>query len=240
MALAFGTPRPDTARPPSPTAPVPPDLSTLRAPLEAGLEQLGLALAPSQVDQLLAYLALLAHWNTVHNLTAVRDPAQMVPRHLLDSLAVLPWVEGDTLCDLGSGAGLPGIPLAIAAPRLRVWLVEATGKKARFLELVARELGLARVQVIAERAESAKVPQRVATVTARALAALPEIARHAARWLAPGGKLLALKGPNYAEELAGLPAGWTIEATPRLTVPGLDADRVLVVVKRAGSAASSR
>lgn len=215
-----------------------PDLPTLRVPLEAGLAQLRIELAPAQVDQLLAYLALLAHWNTVHNLTAVRDPAQMVPRHLLDSLAVLPWVQGDTLCDLGSGAGLPGIPLAIAAPRRRTWLVESTGKKARFLELVARELGLANVQVVAERAESARVPQRVDTATARALAALPEIVRYAARWLAPGGRLLALKGPGHAGELAGLPAGWKVEATPRLTVPGLDADRFLVVVKRAGSAAT--
>ena len=213
-----------------------PDLPTLRVPLEAGLAQLRIELAPAQVDQLLAYLALLAHWNTVHNLTAVRDPAQMVPRHLLDSLAVLPWVQGDTLCDLGSGAGLPGIPLAIAAPRRRTWLVESTGKKARFLELVVRELGLANVQVVAERAESAKVPQRVDTVTARALAALPQIVRYAGRWLAPGGRLLALKGPGHADELAGLPAGWKVEATPRLTVPGLDADRFLVVVKRAGSA----
>ena len=213
-----------------------PDLPTLRVPLEAGLAQLRIELAPAQVDQLLAYLALLAHWNTVHNLTAVRDPAQMVPRHLLDSLAVLPWVQGDTLCDLGSGAGLPGIPLAIAAPRRRTWLVESTGKKARFLELVVRELGLANVQVVAERAESAKVPQRVDTVTARALAALPQIVRYAGRWLAPGGRLLALKGPGHADELAGLPAGWKVEAIPRLTVPGLDADRFLVVVKRAGSA----
>lgn len=217
---------------------MPPDLPTLRVPLEAGLAQLRIELAPAQVDQLLAYLALLAHWNTVHNLTAVRDPAQMVPRHLLDSLAVLPWVQGDTLCDLGSGAGLPGIPLAIAAPSRRTWLVESTGKKARFLELVARELGLANVQVVAERAESAGVPQRVATATARALAALPEIVRYAARWLAPGGRLLALKGPGHADELAGLPAGWKVEAAPRLTVPGLDADRFLVVVKRAGSAAT--
>ena len=219
---------------------MPPDLPTLRVPLEAGLAQLRIELAPAQVDQLLAYLALLAHWNTVHNLTAVRDPAQMVPRHLLDSLAVLPWVQGDTLCDLGSGAGLPGIPLAIAAPSRRTWLVESTGKKARFLELVARELGLANVQVVAERAESARVPQRVATVTARALAALPQIVRYAGRWLAPGGRLLALKGPGHADELAGLPAGWKVEATPRLTVPGLDADRFLVVVKRAGSAATPR
>lgn len=217
-----------------------PDLPTLRVPLEAGLAQLRIELAPSQVDQLLAYLALLAHWNTVHNLTAVRDPAQMVPRHLLDSLAVLPWVQGDTLCDLGSGAGLPGIPLAIAAPSRRTWLVESTGKKARFLELVARELGLANVQVVAERAESARVPQRVDTVTARALAALPELVRYAGRWLAPGGRLLALKGPGHADELAGLPAGWKVEATPRLIVPGLDADRFLVVVKRAGSAATPR
>ena len=212
----------------------------MESELARGIAALGVDLPAEAQARLMAFATLLAKWNRVYNLTALRDESQVLTHHLLDSLAVLPWVEGDTLCDLGSGAGLPGIPLAIAAPRLRVWLVESTGKKARFLELVVRELGLARVQVIAERAESAKVPQRVATVTARALAALPEIARHAARWLAPGGKLLALKGPNYAEELAGLPAGWTIEATPRLTVPGLDADRVLVVVKRAGSAASSR
>jgi 16S rRNA (guanine527-N7)-methyltransferase len=203
----------------------------LRDPLEAGLAALGLGFAPAQVDALLDYVALLVRWNAVYNLTAVRDPREMVVRHLLDSLAIAPHVQGMSLADLGSGAGLPGIPLAIADRTRRVCLVESNGKKARFLREAARRLGLERVVVLQARAESAPVPEPFEAVTARALAALPELARLAGRWLAPGGALHAMKGPDHRDELAALPAGWSVAATHRLAIPGLDADRWLVVLR---------
>ena len=210
----------------------------LRAPLEAGLAALGLALAPAQVDALLDYLALLSRWNAVYNLTAVRDPREMVVRHLLDSLAIAPHVRGADIADLGSGAGLPGIPLAIADRDRHVYLVESNGKKARFLREVLRRLELANATVIEARAESAPVPSPSGAVTARALAALPELALLAGRWLAPGGALYAMKGPDHRDEVAALPAGWSVAATHRLAIPGLDADRWLVVLKPSATAAS--
>jgi len=207
---------------------------SLRPALESGTAALGLALASAQHDVLLDYLALLARWNAAYNLTAVRDTNEMVPRHLLDSLAIVAHVRESRVADLGSGAGLPGIPLAIARPDVHVALVESNGKKARFLREAQRRLGLANVDVREARAEAGR-PGEVEAVVARALAALPELAKLAAHWLAPGGALYAMKGPGYQEELREIGPGWSHAATERLTVPGLDADRYLVVLKRSVS-----
>lgn len=206
------------------------------AALVAGLTALGIAPDEAVVQRLLDYLDLLARWNQTYNLTAVRDPDAMVTRHLLDSLAALPWVSGPRVADLGSGAGLPGIPLAILRPQVRFVLVEANGKKARFLRECVRRLGLANVAVVEARAEGAAHDDaahagRVDQVVARALAALPELAAYAAHWLGTGGELLALKGPDWREEMRGLPGGFNHVATHVLAVPGLDAGRVLVVLK---------
>jgi 16S rRNA (guanine527-N7)-methyltransferase len=201
------------------------------AALVAGLSALGIAPDQAVVQRLLDYLDLLARWNQTYNLTAVRDPDAMVTRHLLDSLAALPWVQGPRVADLGSGAGLPGIPLAILRPQVRFVLVEANGKKARFLRECVRRLALANVDVVEARAEGAAHDGRVDQVVARALAALPELAAYAAHWLEAGGQLLALKGPDWREELRGLPAGFEHIATHTLVVPGLDAGRVLVVLR---------
>ncbi len=201
------------------------------AALVAGLTALGIVPDESVVQRLLDYLDLLARWNQTYNLTAVRDPDAMVARHLLDSLAVLPWVQGPRVADLGSGAGLPGIPLAILRPGIAFWLVEANGKKARFLRECVRRLALANVSVVEARAEGAAHEARVDQVVARALAALPELAAYAAHWLEAGGELLALKGPDWREEMRGLPAGFDPVATHVLAVPGLDAGRVLVVLR---------
>jgi 16S rRNA (guanine527-N7)-methyltransferase len=202
-----------------------------RAALTAGARELKVELEPAQIEALLDYLALMLRWNAVYNLTAVREPDEMVTRHLLDSLALMPFLDGATLVDLGSGAGLPGIPLAIAMPALQVILVEANGKKARFLREAQRRLALANVRVVEARAEGAQTPEPAAMVTARALASLGDLARLAARWLRPDGRLLAMKGPGYEDEIRGLPAGWNVSAAHRLRVPGLDAERALVVVK---------
>lgn len=210
------------------------DRAALDAELAAGLAALGLPLDAAARGQLLDYVELLARWNATYNLTAVREPQAMLARHLLDSLAILPHLDADAVADLGTGPGLPGIPLAVARPGLRVVLVEANGKKARFLREAVRRLGLSSVTVIEARAEGAHPAEPLPRVVARALAALPELVRLADPWLAAGGRLLAMKGPGHEDERRGLPAGWQVEATHGITVPGLDAGRFLVVLKRAG------
>ena len=199
--------------------------------LESGLEALGLdaALAPP----LLEYLALLVRWNRTYNLTAVREPRQMVTRHLLDALALAPHLDAvASLADLGTGAGLPGIPLAIARPALRVALVESNGKKARFLRQAVRSLGLGNAGVHEYRAEALDLPGRFDAITARALATLADIVAVGGHLLRPGGRLLALKGARPDAEIAALPAGWRAGNIVRLHVPGLDAERHLVTVHR--------
>ncbi|MDL5364092.1 16S rRNA (guanine(527)-N(7))-methyltransferase RsmG [Xanthomonas sp. NCPPB 2654] len=201
------------------------------AALDHGLRAQGLdaaALAPP----LLAYLALLARWNRTYNLTAVRDPHEMVTRHLLDSLAMQPFVVEGTLADLGTGPGLPGIPLAIARPQLRVTLVESNGKKARFLREAVRQLRLDNARVAESRAEAVDEPGAYDVLTARALDTLAGIVAVGGHLLRPGGRLLAMKGMRPDEEIAALPPGWVMQAVHRLQVPGLDADRHLVVVER--------
>lgn len=207
----------------------------LDAPLREGLAVLALPceLAPP----LLAYLDLLARWNRAYNLTAVREPREMVPRHLLDSLAMEPFLDGiATLADLGTGPGLPGIPLAIARPGLRVTLVEANGKKARFLREAVRTLGLDNAEVAESRIEALDRPGAFDAITARALASLPQILGFGGHLLAPGGRLLAMKGARPDEEIAALPRGWRLEMLRRLTVPGLDGERHLAVVGRDATA----
>ena len=207
------------------------DRSALRASLTDGLRALGLALDADACERLLDYVALLERWNAAYNLTAVRDPREMVARHLLDSLAVLPHLAPGSLADLGSGAGLPGIPIAIAQPGRRVVLVESNGKKARFLRECVRALPLPNVEVAEVRAERGGAAPTDAAI-ARALATLAALCGYAEPWVADGGSLYAMKGPGYEPELAELPAGWRHEATRALSVPGLDAGRWLVVLKR--------
>ena len=203
------------------------------AELDAGLASLGLD--PACARPLRDYLALLERWNRTYNLTAVRDPREMVVRHLLDSLSMHGHVRDlATLADLGTGAGLPGIPLAIAVPRLEVTLVESNGKKARFLREAVRTLKLGNARVVEARAEDVDLDGVFDAITARALATLADILAVGAHLLAPGGRLLAMKGALPDAEIAALPAGWRLEAVHPLAVPGLDAARHLVVVGRGG------
>lgn len=203
----------------------------LLAELDAGLQALELDAALA--EPLLAYLALLDRWNRTYNLTAIREPRAMVSLHLLDSLAMHPFVRGiGALADLGTGAGLPGIPLAIAVPGLRVTLVESNGKKARFLREAVRTLGLGNARVAESRAEALAEPAAFDAITARAMASLADILAVGAHLLVPGGRLLAMKGARPVEEIAALPAGWCVEAIHPLAVPGLDAERHLVAVCR--------
>ncbi|WP_242112018.1 16S rRNA (guanine(527)-N(7))-methyltransferase RsmG [Luteimonas aquatica] len=210
----------------------PPALHPLAPDLVAGLQSL--SLDPALAEPLLAYLTLLDRWNRTYNLTAIRDPREMVTLHLLDSLAMHPHVRGiATLADLGAGAGLPGIPLAIAVPALRVTLVESNGKKARFLREAVRVLGLDNARVVEARAEAVDEPGAFDAITARALATLADILALGGHLLKPDGRLLAMKGARPDEELAALPAGWQARGVTPLRVPGLAAERHLVEIARA-------
>ena len=205
--------------------------AALRPELETGLSELGLGTALA--DPLLAYLALLQRWNQTYNLTAIRDPHEMLVKHVLDSLAMHAHVAGiESLADLGTGAGLPGIPLAIALQHLQVTLVESNGKKARFLREAARQLQLGNVKVAESRIEAFDAPGQFDAITARALASLPLILELGGHLLTPAGRLLAMKGVLPADEIAALPAGWHMLAAHPLQVPGLGAERHLVEVGR--------
>ena len=205
--------------------------AALRDELESGLGALDLA--PSLSEPLLAYVALLDRWNRTYNLTAIRDPGEMVAKHLLDSLAMHPFAASGTLADLGTGPGLPGIPLAIASPQLQVTLVESNGKKARFLREAVRTLRLSNARVAESRIEALDLPAAFDAITARALATLPLILQLGGHLLKPQGRLLAMKGAVPDTEIAALPPGWRVERIEPLSVPGLDAERHLVVVGRA-------
>jgi 16S rRNA (guanine527-N7)-methyltransferase len=206
------------------------DRDSLRARLAAGLLALDIPLDTDAIERLLDYVDLLVRWNGAFNLTAVRDPAEMVTRHLLDSLAILPYVSGRNLADLGSGAGLPGLPIAIATPEREVLLVDSNGKKARFLREAARRLALAKTRVAESRVEN--VEGAFDCITARAFASLGDMLAWGGHLLAPDGRWLALKGRFPDDELAGVPEAFEVEKTIELKVPGLDAERHLVILKR--------
>ena len=206
------------------------DRATLQAQLENGMAALGLELPGMAVDRLLDYQALLQRWNAAYNLTAVREPGQMVARHLLDSLAILPYVRGASLVDLGTGPGLPGIVLAIAAPGRRIVLVDSNGKKVRFLREAIRSLKLEGVSAVQSRVEA--VEGQFDCVTARAFASLADMLGWGGHLLAPDGLWLAMKGKRPDDELPGVPAGFAVRATHVLTVPGLDGERHLLEIAR--------
>ncbi|HUW53405.1 MAG TPA: 16S rRNA (guanine(527)-N(7))-methyltransferase RsmG [Rhodanobacter sp.] len=205
--------------------------AALQARLEQGIAGLGLTLPAEAVPRLLDYQALLERWNAAYNLTAVRDAAEMVTRHLLDSLAILPFVQGATLADLGTGPGLPGIPLAIAAPGREILLVDSNGKKVRFLREAIRSLKLDGVRAVQSRVED--VQCQFDCITARAFASLADMLGWGGHLLAPGGVWLAMKGKLPDDELPGIPAGFDVRAVHALTVPGLPAERHLLVLGRA-------
>ena len=206
----------------------------LQARLEQGIAELGLTVPAEAVPRLLDYQALLERWNAAYNLTAVRDPAEMITRHLLDSLAILPYVQGATLADLGTGPGLPGIPLAIVAPGREILLVDSNGKKVRFLREAIRALKLEGVRAVQSRVED--VQGQFDCITARAFASLADMLGWGGHLLAPGGIWLAMKGKRPDDELPGMPTGFEVRAFHELAVPGLQAERSLLVLgHRAGA-----
>lgn len=203
--------------------------------LETGLAAMELALSAAQQDALVAYLELLHRWNAAFNLSAVREPVAMVTRHVLDSLVLLPWLSDERLLDVGSGAGLPGVPLAVAAPRLRVTLLDSQGKKLRFLRQVRTELGLGHVTVVGARMENWSPDECFDTVTARACTRLDRLVAQAGHLVADDGCILAMKGRfDAVTETAQLPSAWRYHLTG-VSVPGLEAERSIVCVSRSGT-----
>jgi 16S rRNA (guanine527-N7)-methyltransferase len=201
------------------------------AALQRGLGELGLALPEGAQEKFLAYLELLAKWNKTYNLTAIRDPDKMISHHLLDSLAVLPHLPAGLLADIGSGGGLPGIPLAIAQPARRVMLNDANHKKAAFLQQAVIELKLTNAQVHIGRVQAWRPAQRFACVITRGFAELADFISACRHLLAPGGVLAAMKGVFPRAELERVPAGADCRDVRRLQVPLLEAERHLVLCR---------
>jgi 16S rRNA (guanine527-N7)-methyltransferase len=204
--------------------------------LREGLIALGLDLSASMQTKLLGYVALLKKWNRSYNLTAIRDESEMVTQHLLDSLSVLPVLEESALvgrrwADVGSGAGLPGIPLAIVRPDFDMTLIETVEKKSAFQRQAKIELGLSNITVTSGRVE--KIPGGLFdAVISRAFAELTSFVNIAGHLLAQNGRLYAMKGQASEDEMSHLPTGWAVLDCARLSVPGLDAQRHLIVIER--------
>lgn len=200
--------------------------------LAEGLRGMGLDLEPARQARLLDYLALLEKWNKTYNLTAIHDQARMLTHHLLDSLAILPHLETDRLLDVGSGAGLPGIPLAIARDGLAVTLIDASHKKCAFMQQAAIQLKLAALEVVHARVEEYRPGRPFPCIVSRAFSDLSELVGVTAHLLAPGGRWLAMKGVYPHEELAQL-KGARLRRDVQLHVPGLEADRHLIILEAA-------
>lgn len=205
--------------------------SALEQRLTEGLAQLGVSAGNFPAAALLRYLELMRQWNQAYNLTSITDPDDMVVRHLLDSATARPYLGGQNVLDLGTGAGLPGIPLALLEPSRRFTLLDSVGKKMRFLRQVVTELRLANVVLAQARFEDWRPQRPFDTIVCRAFGSLAEIARLCETKLAPGGRLVAMKGRRPTDEVTALPAGWRAATVEPVVVPGLDAERHIVVLE---------
>ena len=200
--------------------------------LAQGARQLGVALSEQQQEKLLGYMALLNKWNKAYNLTAVRDPNEMVSRHLLDSLSIVSFIDGQRWLDVGSGGGMPGVMLAIMFPARRFTLLDSNGKKTRFLTQVKTELGLTNLEVINSRVEAFNVEQPFDGITSRAFASLADFT-HLTRHLgSPDTRWLAMKGVYPEDELAAMPVDFQLESSAQLQVPGCVGSRHLLILRR--------
>ena len=204
----------------------------LQDKLEQGINELGLDIPSTTVQRLLQYIELIRKWNRVYNLTAIKDPGQMLTHHILDSLSILPYVRGPRILDMGCGAGLPGIPLALAMPDSQVVMMDSNIKKTRFVQQAITELPLGNAEVVHVRAEDYTAPGGFDTVTSRAFSSLEDFLDLAAPYLQKGGQLLAMKGRYPTEELEPSFNQFRLIAVHQLEVPFLDSERHLVEMER--------
>lgn len=202
---------------------------SIESAIERGTEALPVALDSQQIHQLAALVGLLAKWNRVYNLTAVRDPHEMVTRHILDSLAVLPFLRGDSLLDVGTGAGLPGLPLAIARPDLSITLLDSSDKKLRFVRQVVAELGLDQATTVHTRMQAYQPAQPFAMVISRAVSSLSELYRMTHHLVRDDGRFLFMKGVQPDAELEDFEHAGRLQIV-QLQIPGLDAERHLLIL----------
>ena len=200
--------------------------------LSTGARELGVTLSDTQHSQLLDYLALLIKWNKAYNLTAVRNPDEMVSRHLLDSLSVVPFIQGERWLDVGSGGGMPGIPLAILFPDRKISLLDSNGKKTRFQTQVKLELKLDNLEVIHSRAENFKPALPFSGINSRAFSSLEDFAGWTRHMGDSDTRWLAMKGLHPADELVALPSDFHLDSAQALTVPGCQGQRHLLILRR--------
>lgn len=200
--------------------------------LTEGAAQFGIRLAPAQAAQMLKLLDELDDWNQRMNLTAIRERSHQLTKHLLDSLSMQPRLQGARIIDIGTGAGFPGLPLAIVNPDREFTLMDSTAKKLKFVDHVVQTLGLTNVTTVHARAESFRTPWRFDSVTSRAVGPLNRFVDWAGHLCVGGGRLLAMKGREPQDELAALPSGWKVAAIHRVHVPGLDEERHIVEICR--------
>ncbi|HKS55688.1 MAG TPA: 16S rRNA (guanine(527)-N(7))-methyltransferase RsmG [Steroidobacteraceae bacterium] len=200
--------------------------------LMSGAAQLGIPLSETQAAQLLRLLDELDDWNQRMNLTAIRERAQQITKHLLDSLSLHSHLHGTSVADIGTGAGFPGLPLAVVLPQLQFTLVDSTGKKLKFVEHAAQTLGLQNVQTVHTRAEDYRAKERFDNVVSRAVGPVETFVKWSGHLCVGGGRLLAMKGRYPTDELAHIPSGWKLAQVHRLNIPGLDEQRHLVELCR--------
>jgi 16S rRNA (guanine527-N7)-methyltransferase len=201
--------------------------------LQGSARMLGVAVDDMQARKLTSLLDELVKWNAAYNLTAITEPAKMVTHHLLDSLSVQSALHGTTVADVGTGAGFPGLPLAVVDPQREFTLIDSNNKKVRFVAHAARTLGLPNVTAVHARSEAFKTGKPFDTVIARAFAALPELLKLVSPLCGPETRVLAMKGKRPDDEITAVPASWRVLEVRALAVPGLNEERHLVMLQRA-------
>ncbi|MGI9308352.1 MAG: 16S rRNA (guanine(527)-N(7))-methyltransferase RsmG [Gammaproteobacteria bacterium] len=207
------------------------DQGTIKTALREGLQALGIPKPEQYVPQFACFIQTLHKWNQAYNLTAVREADEMVAKHILDSCAVRPSLDGREILDVGTGAGLPGIPLALLEPDRRFTLLDSNGKKTRFLTQAIAELGLTNVEVVQSRVEEFAPACSYDSILCRAFTSIEQFVLHCEKFLQPAGRLIAMKGKLPEQELLAVPSGWQIEVA-EVNVPGLAAERRLIILKR--------
>ncbi|MDH5648268.1 MAG: 16S rRNA (guanine(527)-N(7))-methyltransferase RsmG [Gammaproteobacteria bacterium] len=200
--------------------------------LSRGLDALGVEINPRGKKTLVKYVLELEKWNSAYNLTAVREPEQMITRHILDSLSILPLLHGSQILDVGSGAGFPGLPLAVAEPDSFFTLLDSNGKKTRFLTQVVADLELENIDIVQERVEKFHPTEKFDTLTSRAFSSLAELVKAVKHLCAPGSRIIAMKGVFPESELKELPKGFKVIGVESLSVPDLDEDRHAIIIER--------